>query len=778
MPRTIQNAVTDGGYLTAVSGAPQGSQERAPLEIWGGIECTVNRVGDVYFDQVERSGHATRLSDLDLFSDLGLRRLRYPVLWERIAPQDPARYDWSWTDERLQRLRQLGIPPIVGLVHHGSGPHYTSLLDPGFPEGLARFARAVAQRYPWVESYTPVNEPLTTARFSALYGHWYPHQRNGLSFARALLSQCRAVVLAMHAIREVTPTAQLVQTDDLGKTYSTLELGYQADFENERRWVTYDLLCGRVDRDHRLWQFLQWLGVEQAELTWFLENSCPPDVVGINHYVTSERFLDGRLERYPAHTHGGNGRDAYADVEAVRACASEPGGLGGLLHEAWERYRLPIAVTEAHLGGTRENQLRWLQDVWRAAHQARHRGANVCAVTVWSLLGAFDWDSLVTRNAGHYEAAAFDVTGPLPRPTALAGLVRDLAAGRESHHPVLAVPGWWRRTEKRLLYPPVPDHQVHGYRAATRSAQVVPELEHASEPVWQPQDDRSGPSAPPARPLVITGATGTLGRAFARLCDHRGLPYRLLSRRALDISDAASVDAALEQLQPWAVVNAAGFVRVDNAEREPEACFRANTHGPEVLATACARRHVALLTFSSDLVFDGARRTPYVEHDAPGPLNVYGRSKAEMETRVLECLPSALVVRTSAFFSPWDTYNFVTVALQQLRGGLPFTAADDAVVSPTYVPDLVHACLDLVIDGEQGLWHLANSGAVTWFTLAERAAELAGVDTSCLEGRPTAALGFVAPRPVYSALASERGTLLPSLEEALTHYLHDAGGPS
>ncbi|MDQ4045639.1 MAG: family 1 glycosylhydrolase, partial [Chloroflexota bacterium] len=222
------------------------SSPAAPsLDIWGGVECTYNRVGDRYFDQIVYSGHADRTEDLDLFASLGIRVLRYPVLWERVAPDGIDAADWSWTDERLDRLRALGIRPIAGLVHHGSGPLTTSLVDPDFAESLAEFAGAAARRYPWVLDYTPVNEPLTTARFSGLYGHWYPHQRNDHSFARALVHQCRATVLAMRVIRTETPDARLVQTDDLGKTYSTPRLAYQAAFENERRWLTFDLLCGR-----------------------------------------------------------------------------------------------------------------------------------------------------------------------------------------------------------------------------------------------------------------------------------------------------------------------------------------------------------------------------------------------------------------------------------------------------------------------------------------------------------------------------------------------------
>src|SRR5215207_7403081 len=142
----------------------------APPELWGGIECTVNRVGDRYHDQLAFGGHDRRAEDLDRIAALGVRTLRYPVLWERVAPERCERFDWRWSDGRLCRLYELGVRPVVGLLHHGSGPCYTGLFDPGFAEGLAGFAARVAERYPWVNHYTPVNEPLTTARFSALYG--------------------------------------------------------------------------------------------------------------------------------------------------------------------------------------------------------------------------------------------------------------------------------------------------------------------------------------------------------------------------------------------------------------------------------------------------------------------------------------------------------------------------------------------------------------------------------------------------------------------------------
>src|SRR4028119_933510 len=544
-----------------------------PLEVWAGLECTVNRVGDRYFDQTERNGHATRISDLDLFAELGIRAIRYPVVWERTAPNGLETADWSWADERLERLRSLGILPIVGLVHHGSGPRDTSLVDPSFAEGLAEFAQAVAERYPWVDAYTPVNEPLTTARFSGMYGHWYPHGRDDLTFARALLMQCRAIVLSMQAIREVNPNAQLVQTEDLGKIYSTPLLAYQAELENERRFLSLDLLCGCLTSDRPMWKYLRECGVEEAELNWFLDNPCPPDVLGINHYVYSDRLLDERLERYPPQFHGGNGLHAYTDIEAVHVIAEEPTYPGLLLQETWSRYGLPIAVTEAHLGSTREEQLRWLKEVWDAASSLRHESVDVRAITAWSLLGAYDWNTLVTRAEGHYEPGVFDLRGPRPRPTAIARMLSDLAAGRKPDHPLLDTPGWWHRPE-RLFYPSV----------SCQSSVVTPPTPLAKGGAGGEKSDngqRIMNKPKLQRPLAIIGARGTLGKAFARLCDLRGIHYQLLTRQEMDITDPASVDRVLSELQPWAVVNAAGYVRVDDAEREVDACLRVNAEGPE-----------------------------------------------------------------------------------------------------------------------------------------------------------------------------------------------------
>jgi dTDP-4-dehydrorhamnose reductase len=720
-------------------------------EVWAGVECTVNRVGDKYSDQLERSGHALRIKDLERLAELGVRRLRYPILWERTAPDGLDRIDWSWSDERMNDLQRLGVKPIVGLVHHGSGPRYTNLLDPEFPEKLAKYAAAVAQRYPWVTHYTPVNEPLTTARFSCLYGHWYPHERNALLFAKAFLAQCRGIVLSMRAIRAINPAAQLIPTEDLGKTFSTPTLAYQADFENERRWLTYDVLCGRLVRHSPMWKYFRWLGIKPRELQWFLDNQVAPELLGINHYITSERFLDERTTRYPAHLQGGNGRHIYADLEAVRVSTTGVAGPKEILREAWERYRVPIAVTEVHLGCTREEQLRWVTEVWDAAVELRSQHVDVKAITAWAAFGAFDWNSLLTCDTGSYEPGVFDLRSPKPRPTALSTMIRTLASGKTFDHPVLDTPGWWHRLD-RLSYPPVKHHHEQSLSLSSRSVK------------------RTGNGS---RCLLITGATGTLGQAFARICTKRGLAYHLLRRDQLDIADRDSVVNAIDRYEPWAIINAAGYVRVDDAEADAERCMRENVVGPVCLAQECERHRLPLVTFSSDLVFDGRKNEVYFESDACSPLNVYGKSKAEAELRVLEKFSKALVIRTSAFFGPWDRFNFVHAVLDTLTQGRPFYAASDITVSPTYVPDLVNAVLDLLIDGEHGIWHVANSGGVTWAEFAQLAALRAGYDTVGIEPRPGHALGFVAPRPSFTALSSERGNFMATLEDGLNRCFHE-----
>lgn len=702
------------------------------LELWGGHECTIVRLGERFDDQTLRTRHHLRPDDLDRFKSLGISRLRYPILWEAVSPHDPEICDWRFADAAVERMAALEISTIAGLVHHGSGPKYTSLLATDFATGLARHASRVARRYPGIVDWTPVNEPLTTARFSALYGHWYPHLRDETCFWLALINQIDGVRLAMDAIRDVNPDARLIQTEDLGRTASTPALADQARFDNARRWTTWDLLCGRLVEGHPLHARLAALGFG-GRLEAIARKPCPPDVIGINHYLTSDRFLDERLERHPPDSHGGNGRLRYADVAAVRVPGCG-GGLAGAMREAHERYRLPLALTEVHNGCTREEQMRWINDAWQASRDARDDGIPVVALTAWSLVGACDWTSLLTETRGDYESGAWDVRSDPPRETALAPMLRDMAAGMSPSHPVLGQPGWWRRPE--------------GRRSAAFAAR------HGGTP----------------GPILITGATGTLGQAFAGACRLRNIPYRLTGRSELPLDDREVVSRMLDEVRPWAVVNAAGWVRVDEAEHEPGACIASNVEGALNLAAACARRGVHFTTFSSDFVFDGTLGRDYVEDDETAPLNVYGYSKAQADKILLGWGAPVLVVRTAAFFSQHDRQNFAVHVVEALREGRAIKAANDVIVTPTFVPDLVRATLDLIIDDETGLWHLTNEEPLSWYEFAMTVGNAAGVGTRTLSAVEGSNMGWTAPRPRAVSMRSARGRLLPSLDRAIAQF--------
>jgi dTDP-4-dehydrorhamnose reductase len=338
-----------------------------------------------------------------------------------------------------------------------------------------------------------------------------------------------------------------------------------------------------------------------------------------------------------------------------------------------------------------------------------------------------------------YEPGAFDISSGFVRPTALAKYIQQLTGTNSCNHFLGNSQGWWERSS-RLLY-------------------TLPNKIRSS-----------GSGRHKEAPVLIIGKRGTLGQAFARGCQERELRYHLLSRQDCDIADSVSIERAIDRYKPWAIINAAGYVRVDDAEKETDICFRENTKGATNLAITCKQHGIKLLTFSSDLVFDGQKARPYVESDPVNPLNVYGSSKVKAEQVVLKHFPEALVIRTSAFFGPWDEYNFNYWVESSLSNGQPITVADDVHISPTYVPDLVHTSLDLLVDHERDIWHVANKGSLTWTDLAYEVADQLDLDHHLITAVPSSGMGWVAERPKYSVLSSEKCGIMPSLENALERY--------
>jgi len=191
-------------------------------------------------------------------------------------------------------------------------------------------------------------------------------------------------------------------------------------------------------------------GIPERDILWFADHPCPPDIIGINYYATSDRFIDGRVELYPPDRMSAEGR--FVDVEAVRVKGAILSGFDTLLLEAWRRYRIPVAITEVHLGGKIDEQIRWAAYAWSGIREAQKQGASCAAITFWSLLGSHFWNQLVTCSNGHYEPGVFDVRSGVPVATELAGVVRQIAAGSIPQHPALGSPGWWTRPE-RVCFP-------------------------------------------------------------------------------------------------------------------------------------------------------------------------------------------------------------------------------------------------------------------------------------------------------------------------------------
>jgi dTDP-4-dehydrorhamnose reductase len=715
--------------------------QRYKPEIWGGIECSIVRINDSYRDQLEDIGHYERDGDLATIQALGIKALRYPVLWERHQPEQGTEIDWTWADKQLSFLKDSGISPIIGLTHHGSGPSYTNLADPNFPTLLAAYASHVAHRFPWAEYYCPVNEPLTTARFSGLYGIWFPHATDEKSFFTMLIHELRATVLAMREIRKVNPIAKLIQTEDITKVYSTPLLKYQADFENNRRWISFDLLCGKVNNQHPLWDHLRWVGIAASELTFFLDNPCPPDIIGLNYYVTSERFLDEHLDRYNPESHGGNGHHQYADVAAVRVLHTD--GLRGLLQETWKRYKIPIAITEAHLHCTREEQLRWFNEIWNVCTLACNEGISIKAVTAWALLGAYDWNTLLTQHSKYYESGVFDCRNNVLRPTALANLIQSFT-GKTYWHPTMATKGWWHQFD-RFIHKPA----------------LIPNSLRLQE---KPSDTG----------VLIVGSDNALGEVFCRICNMRKIPYKTIDHQALNTHELDLFSLFHHKQKPWAVINTYGFSKDAKASQQERIFIRMHQEIPHLLAVFCEENDIQLLTFSSPIVFNGEKKTPYLEDDNVSAHSFLGQCKAIGEQIVMSKCPAALILRVSIGFSPWDPQNCITQILEILNHRKTIKTFHDAMVTPAYLPDVAQTALDLLIDRECGIWHMTNGIPISWEDFTKEIARRGGGRSDLIQAVPFGSQHHPQNMQANNALQSSKGISLPDIDHALARYFSNA----
>jgi dTDP-4-dehydrorhamnose reductase len=198
-----------------------------------------------------------------------------------------------------------------------------------------------------------------------------------------------------------------------------------------------------------MWDYFRWLGIPRADLEFFLQNPCPPDILGWDYYITSERFLDETPDKYPSHTYGSNGKHRYADVEAIRVQHSEKHGPKVLMKESWERYRIPIAITEIHIHGTPDEQVAWFSYIWNACLQLQREGVNIRAATAWAMFGSYGWSKLLTENPGEYERGVFDVSSGRPVTTPYTDFLKRLVRNPDVSHS--HVRGWWELSERFIF---------------------------------------------------------------------------------------------------------------------------------------------------------------------------------------------------------------------------------------------------------------------------------------------------------------------------------------
>jgi dTDP-4-dehydrorhamnose reductase len=411
-----------------------------PLELWASPEPTFARIdATTVRDQSAETGLDVRLDDAERIAALGVTASRTPVLWERVSPDDPHQRDYREPERRLNGLRAAGIEPIVTLLHHGSGPQYTDLLDPAFPMWFAEYAEATARAFPWVRRWTPINEPLTTARFATLYGVWYPNMRDDRGFGRAMVNQTLAQQAAMRRIRRVNPQAEFVLTEDLQRYVAGDDrVAPYAAFLRERVYLSAELVAGRVGDEHPLASFLtERCGVNAHELAMMQRDAAVPDLVAFNHYPHSERYL---------FTHG----EEAADVPAVYVAGQPAPAVAPLLRAAAERLRLPLAVGEVHVRAPAAERVRWLAQHAAGVQLVRDEGVDVRALGAWAAFGMVDWHSLLRTRALVTEDGIYTFAGPngTPQPTAVADALRELAA--RGHIDGGGARGWWERTERAL----------------------------------------------------------------------------------------------------------------------------------------------------------------------------------------------------------------------------------------------------------------------------------------------------------------------------------------
>jgi len=349
-----------------------------------GIENSVPTIqnGRVRVDEMAKCGHYERWAeDFDLLRELDIHFLRYGPPLHRTWLAE-GRYDWEFADRTFGSLRQREVIPIVDLCHFGVPDWVGNFQNPDFPKLFARYAKAFAERFPWIQLYTPVNEMFICATFSAAYGWWNEQLANDRAFVTAIKHIVKANVLAMRAILEIRPDALFIQSESSEYFHAHNPKAIKpAEFMNSRRFLSLDLNYGRRV-DSEMYEFLLDNGMTREEYHFFhthdVKHRC---IMGNDYYVTNEHRVraDGRTEP-----------------------AGEVFGYDEITWQYYDRYRLPVMHTETNLaeGPRGDEAVYWLWKEWANVLRVRNKGVPIVGFTWYSLTDQIDWDTALREVNG------------------------------------------------------------------------------------------------------------------------------------------------------------------------------------------------------------------------------------------------------------------------------------------------------------------------------------------------------------------------------------------
>jgi beta-glucosidase len=369
-----------------------------------GIENSIPTIdnGRTRVDQMESCGHYKHWRlDFDRVEELGLHYLRYgPPL--HTAYLGPGRHDWAFADVTLEDLRRRGIVPIVDLCHFGVPDWIGDFQNPDFPQLFALYAGAFAERYPWVQLYTPVNEMFVCAVFSAMYGWWNEQLKSDRAFVTALKHLVKANVMAMIEILKRRPDAIFIQSESSEYFHADSPAAiHEAELRNRWRFLSLDLNYGnRVNSD--MYEYLLENGMSREEYNWFLTHRLKQHcILGNDYYITNEHrvFADGHSE-----------------------ASGEVFGYSEITRQYYERYGLPIMHTETNMkeGPTGQEAVQWLWKEWANVLRIRNVGIPTVGFTWYSLTDQMDWDTaLRERNDRVHAVGLYDLDRNI-RPVGLA----------------------------------------------------------------------------------------------------------------------------------------------------------------------------------------------------------------------------------------------------------------------------------------------------------------------------------------------------------------------